>query len=360
MAWSRLDKVIFKAVAPAVLATCAIFAGLDTLLALLNELDEVGIGSYDLTTVIEYIALTVPRRVYQMYSTAAIVGTMLGLGALAARSELIALQAAGASRVRIALSTVYAVAVPMVFVLALGEWVGPVADRMAADLSAHSKTEGIAFGGSGLWLRDGSSVWNAKRVVIPGPEQIELWEVWRYQFGADARLEEILKAERASYRGASFALTGVVRDRLSDAAVVSDKQADMSIPTLLDPGLIGSHTVRPNQQGTRDLLETIRYARINRLDALAFESAFWYRVFYPLVALTLAFAAVPFAFGNLRSGGLGQRLLLGMALGIGFYFGQRTLINLAETNRDGLILVNAGPPILLIIITIWALRRAAR
>ena len=29
--------------------------------------------------------------------------------------------------------------------------------------------------------------------------------------------------------------------------------------------------------------------------------------------MALAFCAVPFAFGNLRSGGLGQRLLLGMA-----------------------------------------------
>ena len=118
--------------------------------------------------------------------------------------------------------------------------------------------------------------------------------------------------------------------------------------------------MRPRQQGTADLYETIRYARVNRLDALAFESAFWYRVFYPLVALALAFAATPFAFGNLRSGGLGQRLLLGMALGIGFYFGQRTLINLAETNRDGLILVNLLPPLMLVALTVWALRRPAR
>lgn len=360
MIFSRLDKVVFKAVMPAVLLTCGIFAGLDSLLALLNELDELGVGSYDLVTVVEYVALTVPRRVYQMYSTAAIVGTMLGLGALAARSELIALQAAGASRVRIAASAVYAVACMLVFALVLGEWVGPTADRMAADLSAHSKTEGIAFGGSGLWLRDGRSVWNAKRIVVPSPEQIELWEVWRYQFGEDARLQEVMKAERASYRAGSFDLTGVTRDRLSDASVSSDKLASLSIETLLDPGLIGSHTVRPNQQGTRDLLETIRYAQVNQLDALAFESAFWYRVFYPLVAIALAFAAAPFAFSNLRSGGLGQRLLLGMALGIGFYFGQRTLINLAETNRDGLILVNAVPPLLLIAVSIWALRRPAK
>jgi lipopolysaccharide export system permease protein len=356
----RLDLLVLKAVIPAVLLSWLVFVGFDTLLALLNELDEVGIGSYDMTRVLEYIALTVPRRMYQMFSTAAVVGSMLGLGGLAARSELIALQAAGASRLRIGAAAVFAVAVLLVLALLLGEWIGPRADRMAADLSAQSKTEGISFGGSGLWLRDGSAVWNAKRIVVTGPGQVELWQVWRYQFGADARMEEVIKAERASYRGGSFELIGVVRDQLSDAGVSSSKEDRASIATLLDPGLIESHTVRPRQQATRDLLETIRYARINQLDALAFESAFWFRVFYPLVALTLAFAATPFAFGNLRSGGLGQRLLLGMALGIGFYFGQRTLINLAETNREGLFLVNAVPPLLLVMVTIWALRRPAR
>ena len=357
---TRLDKLILKTLVPAVLLAWVVFVGFDTLLALLSELDEIGIGNYDFVRVLEYIALTVPRRLYQMFSTAAVVGSMMGLGALAARSELIALQAAGASRLRIGVSTIYAVSGLLVLALILGEWVGPRADRMAADLAAQSKSQGIAFSGSGLWLRDGQAVWNAKRIVVGGAGQVDLWETWRYQFGSDARLEQVLKAERASYRGGSFELTGVVRDQLSDASVSSEKLDRAEVTTLLDPGLIESHTVRPRQQGTRDLLETIRYARVNQLDALAFESAFWYRVFYPLVALALAFAAVPFAFGNLRSGGLGQRLLLGMALGIGFYFGQRTLINLAETNRDGLILVNAGPPLLLIVITIWALRRPAR
>jgi lipopolysaccharide export system permease protein len=231
---------------------------------------------------------------------------------------------------------------------------------MAEDLSAQSKAQGIAFSGSGLWLRDGKAVWNAKRIVITGPGQVDLWEVWRYEFGDDARLVEVVQAERANYQDGHFKLTGLTRDHLSDAAVTSSKDDAVLVSTLLDPGLIEAHTVRPRQQATADLMETIRYARVNQLDALAFESAFWFRVFYPLICLALAFSATPFAFGNLRSGGLGQRLLLGMALGIGFYFGQRTLINLAETQRDGLILVNALPPLLLSAITWWALRRPVR
>jgi lipopolysaccharide export system permease protein len=357
---TRIDKLVFKAVVPAVLLTWLVFTSFDALLGLLNELDEIGIGSYDVVHVLEYIALSLPRRLYQMFSTAAIVGSMLGLGSLAARSELIALQAAGASKLRIGRAAVWAVLSLLIVALFLGEWVGPRADRMASDLEVSAKAQGIAFSGSGLWLRDGKAVWNARMSVITGPGLIDLVDIWRYEFGQDARLLEVVRADRASFRGSRFELTNVTRDRFADASVTSEKLDRIEVVTFLDTGLIESHTVRPNAQATRELWETMRYAKVNQLDALAFESAFWYRVFYPLIALALAFVATPFAFANVRSGGLGQRLLLGIALGVGFFFMHRTLINFAETERSGLILVNIGPPLLLIAWTVWALRRPAR
>jgi lipopolysaccharide export system permease protein len=355
----RLDRLIFLAVAPAILLVWAVLVGIDTLSGLLNELDEVGIGDYDIGRVVQYIVLTVPRRAYNLFSTAAIVGVLMGLGALAASSELTALQAAGASRARIARSAVQAAAILLAGALLLGEYLGPRTDRMAADLVAQAKAKGIAFSGSGLWLRDGRAVWNARRIVITGPGQVELWEVSRYAFDDEARLVDVIKGERASYRGDRFEITGLSRDLLGDAGIESATLERIELPTLLDPGLIEAHTVRPRQQATADLWQTIRYARVNQLDALAFESAFWYRVFYPLICLALAFAAVPFAFGQQRSGGAARRLMLGMVIGISFFFAHRTLINLAEAQRQGLVLVNLLPPLLLVLASAWWLRRPA-
>jgi lipopolysaccharide export system permease protein len=356
----RLDRLIFLAVAPAILLVWTVLVGIDTLSGLLNEIDEVGIGDYDIGRVVQYIALTVPRRAYHTFSTAAIVGSLMGLGALAASSELTALQAAGATRARIARSAVQAAAILLAGALFLGEYVGPRSDRMAADLVARAKAQGIAFAGSGLWLRDGRAVWNARRIIVTGSGQIELWEVFRYAFDEQARLVDVIQGERARFRGDRVEITGLRRDLLGDARIESATLARIELPTLLDPGLIESHTVRPRQQATADLWQTIRYARINQLDALAFESAFWYRVFYPLTCLALAFAAVPFAFGQQRSGGAARRLLLGMVIGVSFFFAHRTLINLAETQRQALVLVNLLPPLLLAAASAWWLRRPAR
>ena len=53
--------------------------------------------SFSLYDAIAYIMLTLPRRLYQMFSNAALIGGLLGLGGLAATGELTALRAAGMS-----------------------------------------------------------------------------------------------------------------------------------------------------------------------------------------------------------------------------------------------------------------------
>jgi lipopolysaccharide export system permease protein len=49
--------------------------------------------------------------------------------------------------------------------------------------------------------------------------------------------------------------------------------------------------------------------------------------------LALCLAAVPFAFGSLRSGGLGKRLFIGIVFALGFWMLQTLFGNLAQAFR---------------------------
>jgi len=95
------------------------------------------------------------------------------------------------------------------------------------------------------------------------------------------------------------------------------------------------------------LSRNIDYMHRNRQDASSYELAYWNRIFYPLNVLVLAFCAVPFAFGTLRTGGLGKRLFIGMALAISYYFFQRAVVNLGPIYNFNLALANALPALLL-------------
>ena len=65
--------------------------------------------------------------------------------------------------------------------------------------------------------------------------------------------------------------------------------------------------------------------------------------------LALVFAAIPFAFGALRSGGLGKRIFLGVVVATVWYLLQRAIDNLAAVYLLNHIAVNVAPAALLVV-----------
>jgi lipopolysaccharide export LptBFGC system permease protein LptF len=68
---------------------------------LLDQLDDVGRGTYRVIDAFTYTAMLLPRRFIQIAPFVALLGTVIALGKLAVNSELIALRVAGLSPLRI-------------------------------------------------------------------------------------------------------------------------------------------------------------------------------------------------------------------------------------------------------------------
>ena len=103
---------VARVVTVTVLLTWAVLVGVDLVISgLLSEIDNIGEGQYGAVSALTYVLYTVPRRAYMMFPTAAVIGTLMGLGQLAASSELTALRALGLSRRRISLAAAAPLAV---------------------------------------------------------------------------------------------------------------------------------------------------------------------------------------------------------------------------------------------------------
>jgi lipopolysaccharide export system permease protein len=325
----------------------AFLVAFDAFVAFGREIDEIGRGGYTLGTAAAYIAWTVPRRAYELFGTAAVIGGLLGMGALAPTSELTALRAGGLSPLRISLGAIAAVALLAAFTVAMGETIASSGERRAQSLAAGAKSQDlIATGRSGLWAREGETLINARRGQVVGVD-VELYELRLYQFTPQGELALITLADSARHHAGTWRLRGVVHRRFTPDRVVSEAQDDMDWPSTLDPRLLTLSIVRPRYLSIADLGATITYLRANDLDAGVFESAYWGRVFYPLSILVLVLAALPFAFGTLRSGGFGKRLFFGIVVAVGWYFFQRMVVNLASVYAFDHRLVNLLPALLL-------------
>ena len=101
----------------------------------------------------------------------------------------------------------------------------------------------------------------------------------------------------------------------------------------------------------------MRYLRANGQNAGAYAVAFWARALYPLNVLVLVLCAMPFAFGALRSGGLGKRLFIGMLLAIAWYFLQPSMTNLGTVYGLPPLLANLLPALVLLAVATGYFRR---
>ncbi|HOV57973.1 MAG TPA: LptF/LptG family permease, partial [Rhodanobacteraceae bacterium] len=104
----KVDKLVALAVVGAVAMVWLLLVGFDAFTAFLGESGDIGQGGYTVAKAITYVLLTVPRRAYEWFVFAALIGSLLGLGTLAASGELTALRAAGLSKLRICLSVALA------------------------------------------------------------------------------------------------------------------------------------------------------------------------------------------------------------------------------------------------------------
>jgi hypothetical protein len=108
--FKRVDRLVAMSVLAAVGMTWFVLVGFDAFTIFIGELNDVGRGGYTLAKAASYTLLTVPRRLYEMYGYAALIGGLLGLGGLAGTGELTALRAAGMSKLRICASVVLTLA----------------------------------------------------------------------------------------------------------------------------------------------------------------------------------------------------------------------------------------------------------
>jgi lipopolysaccharide export system permease protein len=330
IALRRVDKMIATAVLSAVGAVWVVLLAIDVISAFAREIDEVGRGDYTLGTAVTYIAWTIPRRAYDLFGWAAIIGGLLGLGTLAPTAELTAMRAGGMSKLRICASGVAVVALLMVFVVVLGETAGPFGESRAQSLATSAISKDlIASGKTGLWAREGDSLINAKR-GRDGANGTTLFGVRVYEFTQAGRLLRITAAERAEHRAGSWVLLEATRMMFGEETVETQKLARVEWPSTLDPRLLTLSIVRPKWLAAADLSANIDYMRRNQLDAGPFESAFWARVFFPLNVLILVFSVLPFAFGALRSGGLSKRLFIGVIVAITWFLFQRAVVDIAS------------------------------
>jgi lipopolysaccharide export system permease protein len=355
------DLYVGRVVLTTVLLVWAVLVGLDVVNTLATEAGDLGKGNYTFGHAVAYIAYTVPRRAYTMFPTSAVIGALMGLGQLATNSELIALRAVGLSRRRLSVSVAITLAL-LTGLMVLGmETVGAWGQTQADNLKTSATSKNLAVAKySGLWAREGNVFLNARsgdERMVDGHQWLQLRDVRLYEVADDGRLASIVHAATAEHLQGNWVLKNVLRTTFNERSVTQQQSLGMRWESELDPAALAATIARPRYMAASDLASSIDYRERNGLDAREYEDVYWGRWFYPLNVLALCLAAIPFAFGSLRSGGLGKQLFFGILFALGFWLLQLQFSRLAGAFKLDFRIAYLLPPVLMLGISAWLFRR---
>ena len=105
-----------------------------------------------------YVAYTLPRRIHEFVPFAALIGALIGLGRLAATSELTVMRAAGVSMFRMAAMALKPALLFAAVGFSIGEFVAPHTEQLAMSYRALAqRSESAVAGRFGAWNRDGNT-----------------------------------------------------------------------------------------------------------------------------------------------------------------------------------------------------------
>ena len=311
-----LDLYIGRAVLQNTLVVFAVLLGLFTFVTFVDELGDMGTGNYGALQVMQFVVLSIPMIVYDIFPMAALLGCIIGLSGMAKDSELVVIRGAGVSIARLVGSVMKVGALLAIAAILIGEFVTPYTESRAQQVRVESMQGNVRQQFDfGLWMRD-ESTYVSIGEILP---DLSLLDVKIFEFDDETRLRSLSFAKAGRYENQRWLLRDLQRTQLYDSSSESEVITAAYWSTVVSPEILQVFLIQPDQLSALQLVRYIAHLRNNRQETENYELAFWRKILVPFTTAVMLILAIPFVFKQERSGALGRGLFTGIMLGLGFF-----------------------------------------
>ncbi len=352
----QFDRYLGRTVFVGTLLALAILFSIDSVIDLINDLESIGKRGFTVGHAMLQLLLGMPQRLYEFMPTALLLGTLIGLGNLAAKSELVALRSVGISKLRI-LWSVLKVGIALILLsMWIGESIAPTTEGYVRSLNKTSDMRKISIRSRhGLWVRDGSRFINIQELF----PDYRMTDVWVYELDEQNKLKRASFAKKAIYVNGIWQLSEIRHSLISEQGVETVAANEEHWARLVSPELFDVVTVKPEFMDAKKLKKYINYLDENELNSRRYQLAYFNRFAVPLSGIAMLLLAVPFVFHSVRAGGMGQRIAIGIGIAVVFQLLSRILSNASVVYDVPPLLGSFLPTLLVIFIASIALKKMA-
>ena len=327
-----LDRYIMGQFVKGVLPVLLLLLALFSFLALAEELEDVGKGTFTQLDAFLVVLYTLPRLIVDLLPVTALLGGLMGLGAMANHQELIAARASGMSRARMAFPVFLVSLLLAVLVALFQSLLIPVSEREASQLRSRSleETSVDATGRLEFWTRSGGNIVHVSEVLFNSI----LSGVEIYSIDQQGKLRQLIQAEQATITGANtWQLKNVVHKGLEDMVAVEEHIAQQEWTGLLSREQTDILLLPLESLAPHDLLLYINHLDENELDTHHLSVIFWTQMSVMIAVIAMGLLSMPMLAGSTRSISASQRIVIGGIIGIAFYLIQQMSGHMANLFR---------------------------
>ncbi len=355
---SVIRKYLAAEIYAATLFVFMAFLGLFAFFDLINELGDLGKGTYRLQHALLFVALSIPTHIYELSPIAVLIGTLYALSRLAGNSEYTAMRAAGlspiaTSRLLLRIGMGFAV-----LTFLFGELIAPFADRIARQLKLEATSAVVAQEfRTGLWVKDDGRFVNI-REVLP---DATLVGVRIFEFDRDYRLLSIADAKSGRFSGDGiWELQDITKTHFKPQKVSVENELALQWRSVLTPDILSVLFVQPERMSAWNLYHYARHLGDNQQKSERYEIAMWKKLIYPIAVLVMMALALPFAYLHVRAGGVGVKVFTGIMIGIFFHMLNSLFSHIGLLQGWAPIYSAAMPSVLFLataVLTMWWVER---
>lgn len=310
----KLDHYVGISVLLSVCLVAFVLLGLDFAITFIEDVKRIN-EQYTAGILMQVLALRVPGKLAEYLPVSSLIGTLIGLGALASTSEITVMRAAGIPLWRLGWSACKPILLLAILGLAIAEFVSPIAEQQA-NLVNKLQTgfhDNFAVSG-GSWLKT-----NGDYVYIDAADQDgKLYKITIYH-REDDQLKSIETAKEATQlTDTKWLLEDIQTSRFEQDRVVIEQADSKEWTSSLQANYLYLSTQKPDSLSLSQLYQYYSFLLEQGLNAGDYELAFWSKAFRPLSSLALVIVAISTIFGPLRSSTMGARIFLGVLIGLAF------------------------------------------
>lgn len=352
-----LTLYIIKEVNKGTLLALLLLLTLFNLFTFSDELKELGHGNYGLKQILLYLALTSPRVFFELVPSAALLGSLFVVGAMANNREIVAMRAAGLSTGWVIRSIMLAGLVMVVIAVGVGEFVAPASERAAQLLKTTAQNNGVVMRSQyGMWLREGNRFINVRQILDDG----SLGDIRVYEIDEQHKLARVTQAEHGKFLGdKQWQLRNVSQSHILPKQINAETQPEMPWRSTIDSDLLKVAVVNSDNLSLLDLYNYIDFLKTNNQKSQNYELAFWGRLVNPLVTFVMLMVSAPFVIGIGRGIGTGGRIMMGVLIGMSFNILDRIAGHVGLVYEMNPMLMAIAPSTLVFCIALYAVWRVS-